>query len=238
MPLGIGARLGALVTLLLVALAPLRAAQGHAALVRSEPADGASLTQPPPVIRAWFTEALAVRGSVIRLYDSHETLLATGGVDTRNTAHTVMVVRPPHLRPGTYVVRWYAVSADDGAVRRGLFRFSVAPAGALPPLRLVAPQDRARLRNPVTVVVEIPGDIDRVTMGGRTEAGAGVHLHLSVDHQVFMPTSSQLRRIGPARYAFPLPPLSAGTHTIRVFWADDAHHRTVGAVHSVTCTVL
>ncbi len=126
----------AVVRLLVAALGvswPLAPAWGHAALIRSSPPNGAVLAHAPAVIRAWFSEELDPRSSTLRLYDARRRLLATGGVDPAVKAHTVMRVIPPRLPEGTYVVQWYAVSADDGAVRRGSFRFSVRGGGATSP---------------------------------------------------------------------------------------------------------
>lgn len=125
-----------LVGLLVAALGvswPLAPAWGHAALVRSSPPNGAVLAHAPTVIRAWFSEELDPRSSALRLYDARRKLLATGGVDPAVKAHTVMRLIPPRLPAGTYVVQWYAVSADDGAVRRGSFRFSVRTGAATGP---------------------------------------------------------------------------------------------------------
>ena len=108
----------------LVMAGPLRPAWSHAEIVKSSPADGASLTAIPAEIRAWFSEQLA-GNSVIRLYDASNAVLAVGGIDLKDYTHTVMRLVPPLLKPGTYEVRWTAVAADDYGVTHESFKFTV-----------------------------------------------------------------------------------------------------------------
>jgi copper transport protein len=137
--------LGACLVTVIVAFFPPSPALSHAAMVKSSPINGASLKLSPPVIRAWFSEALA-KGSSLRLVDVHQKVLASGGLDTNVPNHTVLKIVPPHLGPGAYAVRWYAISADDGATKRGSFGFSVTMAAMTPgdpdgsrlPLSLIA----------------------------------------------------------------------------------------------------
>jgi methionine-rich copper-binding protein CopC len=233
----------------LAILGPVPPGWSHAALVKSAPADGASLTTSPPVIRAWFSEGLAAKGSIMRLYDGHQKLLASGGVDPTATKHDVMKIATPTLARGAYAVQWYAISADDNEARKGSFKFSIGTSAQttkptmthLPPLQLVAPTDHAQVKNPVALVIETPGDIDHYTMGGSmggmSGMDAGVHLHIVVAGQVFMPTAAQLTKVGPSRYRFVLGSLSAGTHTIKVYWADNKTHEAMGPIHTATCTI-
>jgi len=55
-------------------------------MVKSSPAAGAVLTKAPPEVRAWFNDELAVKGSTLRLYDAHNKLLGTGGIDPKVAA--------------------------------------------------------------------------------------------------------------------------------------------------------
>jgi len=232
---------------------------GHASLVKSSPVSGATVSQSPRVIRAWFSEELAVQGSVMRLYDSQQQRLATGGVDTAVSNHTVLKIVAPTLRTGSYTVVWHAVSADDKAARQGSFRFSVSSSGqvpsqmsgsmtgsmssqtpAVPPLAIVSPAAHATVSNPLTVVIETTGDITMLTMGSdMTMSGMGpnVHLHIVVDSSTMMPAAAQLLKLGPNRYGYKLGRLAAAAHTIKVSWADNKTHQPVGPVPSVTCTV-
>jgi methionine-rich copper-binding protein CopC len=199
-----------------LALSSLHPAWGHASLVKSTPANGTSLKQPPSAIRATFNDELA-KGSILRLYDGHQKLLATGGFDPSVPKHTTLKIVPPHLAAGSYAVQWYVISADDGATAKGSFRFSVAkgaigPTGStagLPPIRLVAPTSMAQVTAPVALVIDTPADISQFTMGDAmgTMSGMGprVHLHVVVDGSPYMPTAGQLTKVGPSRYAYRLP---------------------------------
>lgn len=101
-------------------------APGHARLVRAEPAPNAVLARPPRVVRAWFSEELTPQGSVLNVRDARGRLLGSGGVDLADLERTSMVavLRTP-LGPGTYTVGWRTVSAADGDVLHGTFRFTV-----------------------------------------------------------------------------------------------------------------
>ncbi len=116
----------------LVCLGPVLPVWAHANLVRSLPAADAVVTEPPPLIQAWFSEEVAVKGSVMRLYDSGDKVLAAGGVDLKDKDHESMKIIPPLLAPGAYQVRWHAISADDNHVTEDVFRFSVRPASWAP----------------------------------------------------------------------------------------------------------
>ncbi len=237
------------------ALAALTAAPvwAHAQMTKSSPTNGAALASAPTVIQAWFSEELASSGNRLQLYDAHDKLLATGGLDPAVSGHTALKLAPPRLSPGDYLVRWHVVSADDNAVSQGYFRFSVRgmvmsspgmAGSSLPALSLVAPADHSTVKNPVAIVVQTPGDIKSLTMGGTghmsgmgSMGGQGVHLHIIVDGVVTMPTSDQLTAAGSQRYQYVLAPLSSGTHTVKVFWADNKTHEPMGPVHAATFTV-
>lgn len=237
-----------------LALGQVTSAWGHASLVKSTPTNGAVLKQSPPVIKATFDDDLD-KASALRLYDSHQTLLAKGGLDPQIAGHRGLKLVPPHLGAGTYTVQWVAISSDDGATRKGSFKFSVAaaamtPAGAtatLPPLRLIAPAGHAQVKNPVAVVIETSADISQVTMGssmssmsgmGSGHSTAPVHLHILVDGTAYMPAADQMTKIGPSRYQYSLPKLAPGAHTMKVFWAENKTHAPSGAVQTVTYTVV
>jgi methionine-rich copper-binding protein CopC len=231
------------------ALSPVPSAWSHATLIKSSPANGMSLRTSPTAIRAWFSEELAVKGSALRLLDSHQKQLAAGGVDVGVSKHDVMKITPPALKPGAYAVQWTAISADDTETRKGSFQFSVGggattspgPTASLPPLRLVAPALHASVKNPVSLIIETPGDITQMTTGGHmadmSGMGSQAHLHINVDSMMIMPMAKQLTKVGPNRYAFAVPPMSPGTHTIKVYWADDKTHTLAGHVQMTMCTV-
>jgi methionine-rich copper-binding protein CopC len=228
----------------------------HAPMTKSVPPNNAVLGASPAVIRAWFGDEVTASGSRLRLYDAHDTLLAAGGRDPKDSSHMVLALVPPPLKPGGYLVRWHVVDANDNHVTEGYFRFTVrgaamAPSGmvmamsmpAVPPLALIAPKDHSTVKNPVAVVIETTGNMKQLTMGGMTMSGSSgmsgpaVHLHILVDGVTTMPSSDQLTPAGTHRYRYLLAPLSRGRHTVAVLWADNTTHNPVGPAHSATFTV-
>ena len=239
----------------LLVLAPAASVRAHAELLKSSPASGAALTHAPSVIRAWFDDELALKTSVMRLYDAQGKLVASGGVDPKDASHKVMQIVAPHLSSGGYVVRWHAVTADDNAVTQGSFKFSIggaaaAPSGSmamsLPGIQIIAPASHASVTNPVTLVIETPGDMKTMTMGSMASMGnmgsmsgttPGVHLHIVTDGAAAMPSADQLTKVGENRYKYSLPLLPAGIHTVKVYWADNKTHAVRGALQAVTFSI-
>ncbi|MDR7481686.1 MAG: copper resistance protein CopC [Armatimonadota bacterium] len=252
------------VVVVLAGLGPVAApAAAHAKLQRAAPAPGAMMREAPRVVRVWFVlapgEDLDAARSRLVVIDSRGRRVddGKGGVDLDDLDRRSMIARLHPLAPGTYTVQWTAVSAPDGDVARGAFRFTVAAAGgaALPPLAIVSPRNGAVVANPVVVVIETPADLRRMTMGA-APAGGGhamgaaqmtpspggaampqVHLHVAVGRRVEMPTMKHLRPAGRHRWSHVLSPLPAGRHTIRVYWGDDRTHEPVGRVVAATVTV-
>jgi len=104
-------------------------ALGHALLVRSEPANKSSTATAPKVVRAWFNEELRVQDSTIIVSDARGRRVddGKGGVDLNDLDRKSMMVRLGPLPPGTYTVKWKAVSVDDLAATTGAFTFFVRP---------------------------------------------------------------------------------------------------------------
>jgi copper transport protein len=111
----------------LVVLAAAGSALAHARLVRSEPTAGAVVRRAPQVVRVWFSEELDPDRSRLSVWDGRGRQVddGRGGVDLDDLTRTSMVARLRPLGPGTYAVRWRAVSADDGFVAEGRFSFTV-----------------------------------------------------------------------------------------------------------------
>ena len=102
----------------------------HARLLRSSPADGASVTVAPGELRLCFNELLERQFHAIELEagagptgrsSQPATQLATA-VDPRDG--TCLLATLPSLAPAPYVIRWRVVSRD-GHATRGLIRFRV-----------------------------------------------------------------------------------------------------------------
>jgi len=100
---------------------------GHARLLKSEPPNDAMLRVPPKVVRIWFNDELDPKQSSLSVWDSQGKQVddGKGGVDLNDLDRTSMIVMLMPIGPGTYTVRWRAVSVDDLNVAQGTFRFTV-----------------------------------------------------------------------------------------------------------------
>ena len=101
---------------------------GHAQLVSSDPPVGGTLTTTPYTLTATFDDELTPDGSSIVVENSAGTQMAAGAVSADDDK--TMTADLPALPAGTYTVRWTAVTADDLAVERGTYNFSVGSAAA------------------------------------------------------------------------------------------------------------
>ena len=116
---------------------------GHASLVSSDPADGATI-KTPYTLTTTFDEELAPSGSSIVVQDSTGAQVAAGTVSGSDDKS--MTAELPQLPTGQYTVLWTAVTADDDAVERGTYHFNVGAAagsaGASPaPTAAFSPQN-------------------------------------------------------------------------------------------------
>lgn len=103
-------------------------ASAHALLTKSVPDDGAILEQAPKQVTASFSEELDSGLSTVRVFNDNGKQVdnGDGGVDLHDPDHTSMLVTlPVSLPEGTFVVRWTAVSAEDGDPTEGQFFFGV-----------------------------------------------------------------------------------------------------------------
>ncbi len=112
----------------LATLALAAPALAHASLVDSDPVAGGTLTSSPHTLTATFDEELTPNGSSIVIEGPAGLVVAMGTVSA-DDAH-VMTAELPPLPAGAYTVRWTAVTADDLAVERGTYTFSVGSAAA------------------------------------------------------------------------------------------------------------
>ena len=109
-------------------------AQAHAQYIRSQPAESAALDQAPIEVLIWFTEAIEINYSEIRVVD------ATGAQQDNDDTHVHFdptnpgITLKPNLAQGTYTVLWRVLSSVDGHRTAGTFAFSVGQAiGPAPP---------------------------------------------------------------------------------------------------------
>ncbi len=105
----------------------------HAKLQRAEPPPGSIVKTPPAVVRLWFSmspnEELDPRRSTVSVWDRRGRRVddGKGGVDLNDMDRRSMIARLKPIGPGTYTVRWKAVTIPDRGLSQGSFNFTVAP---------------------------------------------------------------------------------------------------------------
>jgi len=106
-------------------------ALGHAKLLRAQPAPGARVTVAPRIVRAWFKlsagEELDASRSTISVWNAAGKRVddGKGSVDLQDLDHLSMIAGLKPLSPGSYTVKWKAVSDPDGGVTQGSFKFTI-----------------------------------------------------------------------------------------------------------------
>ncbi|SEG45461.1 copper transport protein [Actinacidiphila yanglinensis] len=116
--------LGALVGLLLGTAVP---ASAHAALIRTDPADGSVVATAPQRVVLTFSEGVLLSDDSLRVLDPHGTNVAAGvagHAQGKDSGATSTVALKSGLGNGTYTVAWRAISQDSHPVA-GAFTFSV-----------------------------------------------------------------------------------------------------------------
>jgi copper transport protein len=119
--------LGALIGLLLGTAAP---ASAHAALIRTDPADGSVVQTAPQRVVLTFSEGVLLSADSLRVLDPRGTNVATGApghAAGKDSGSTATVPLRSGLGNGTYTVAWRAISQDSHPVA-GAFTFSVGSA--------------------------------------------------------------------------------------------------------------
>ncbi|GHO43176.1 copper resistance CopC/CopD family protein [Ktedonospora formicarum] len=127
--LGKSARILALCVLVLL-LSPLRAS-AHAQYDHSDPAANATLppSQPPSVVRVWFSEDIEPAFSRLEVYNSaRQRVDSSDSHAIPNDPAGLMVSLRPQLPDGGYTVVYRNVSRDDGHSVVGSFSFVVGNA--------------------------------------------------------------------------------------------------------------
>lgn len=132
------AALSALPALALVAVALLwltaaPAAQAHAILIRSDPPVNARLQDPPPVVSAFFSEALDTRLSSLQVVNGEGKRVDSGETRFGPDSAQMSTDIPEALPPGFYAVRWQTLSSVDGHLLKGSYPFTLLnPDGSEP----------------------------------------------------------------------------------------------------------
>jgi copper transport protein len=118
-------RLFTVIVVLLILLAAATPVLAHALLLRSIPAENATLDRAPAQIELFFSETLEPSFSSISVLDSNGLSVdnADSKVDSADSTHLTVSLRS--LPDGIYTVAWKALSAVDGHVTTGAFPFAV-----------------------------------------------------------------------------------------------------------------
>ena len=109
---------------LLISLLSPSSLWAHAYLVKSVPAQRATLYRAPAKIQLWFNERLEPRYSSFTVSAADGNVIETinGVVDDRDTKQIFAVVKP--LPPGRYLVKFRVLSVD-GHVAQDQFPFTI-----------------------------------------------------------------------------------------------------------------
>ena len=118
---------GILAGVAVIATALASAADAHAKLMRADPAPKSVVASAPKIVRLWFNEELASKGSTVTVVDGRGRRVddGKGRLDLDDLDRKSIITGLKPLAKGTYTVKWIAVSADDRFVARGTFRFTV-----------------------------------------------------------------------------------------------------------------
>jgi len=116
-----------LLTLTALVLLPL-AAQAHARLTSSTPADGSVLSKAPQSLMLVFSEAAQLTALSIQKDDAAEQKIES--LPSAASAH--FMIPSPALTPGNYTLR-YRVLSDDTHIMSGTIKFKLSEAGTTAP---------------------------------------------------------------------------------------------------------
>ncbi|MBV9278978.1 MAG: CopD family protein [Chloroflexi bacterium] len=109
-------------------------ALAHAHVIRSDPAADLILPSSPRLIHLWTDEDLNGSLSRIVVWDRYRHVVTVGDAHLVPGQARQFEVGLKPLAPGSYLVLWTTVSAEDGHVLRGYYSFSVKEQGPLPSL--------------------------------------------------------------------------------------------------------
>ena len=115
--------------LMLLAVAPSTLA--HAALVKSEPAQRATLAKPPSQVRLWFNERLEPAYATITVSRQGGGPVAHAPARVDKDDAKLLMLDLPQLDPGTYTVKYRVLSVDGHTVDYG-YTFTVKSASGSP----------------------------------------------------------------------------------------------------------
>jgi copper resistance protein C len=105
-----------------VACLLVNAAQAHAHLEKSTPADGSTLAAAPAAIEMTFSEAARLTALWIQGDQKPKQVIK----DLPAVVDKTLRIALPRLAPGAYTLTWRAVAAD-GHVSSGAVHFTISP---------------------------------------------------------------------------------------------------------------
>ncbi len=108
-------------------------ASAHALFERSTPVPDSVVPISPAQVHIWFSEDLS-SASKILVWDRYRHNRSAGNAVIVPGQSKQLEIGLSHLQPGSYLVLWTSVSADDGHILHGSFVFSVKHRGPLPSL--------------------------------------------------------------------------------------------------------
>jgi methionine-rich copper-binding protein CopC len=111
------------VSALVLATMPV-AGSAHALLARSQPAQRATLSQPPSQVRLWFSETLEPAFCSIDVVSADGKRVSERPARVSTQDGKLLELDLPKLGPGVYAVQYSVVSIDGHAVK-AVFRFTV-----------------------------------------------------------------------------------------------------------------
>ncbi len=112
--------------LILALLVGVGTGSAHAVFVKSDPVARSILRTSPKTVRVWFNDELDPKRSSLSIWDGKGRRVGQGGVDLDDLDRKSMYARIKRIGPGKYIVKWRAVSVDDGYVAQGAFQFTLA----------------------------------------------------------------------------------------------------------------
>jgi copper transport protein len=126
----------ALLLAMLLSIWPAAMALAHANLVKSDPASGSVLVQPPQAVVLEFSENIDPGFSTVQLLDAQSSIVVRGPGTVDPAQPRLLHLSLPVLPDGVYSAAWKVRSAADGHVTQGIVSFSV---GVTSPLASLLP---------------------------------------------------------------------------------------------------
>lgn len=112
---------------------PIPEASAHAALVRSNPANGEKMSRPPVRVILNFSEPIERRLTKVQVFDKDRNQVDAGDIEFDAKDPTFASVGLKEIGPGLYLVEFANVSTVDGHPWNGVFQFIVLnPDGSAP----------------------------------------------------------------------------------------------------------